>query len=68
MWKYSTAIASARAGSAATPWRRDAFWQPDGAGLARITVLDEAGQAASAEVWISGRGRVNHSDWLTASS
>jgi hypothetical protein len=38
---------------AADPWRRDAFWPPDGAGLARITVLDQAGQAASAEVWIS---------------
>ena len=38
---------------AATPWRREVFWQPDGAGLARITVLDQAGQAASAEVWIS---------------
>ena len=35
------------------PWRRDAFWSPDGAGLARITVLDQAGQSASAEVWIS---------------
>lgn len=38
---------------AADPWRRDAFWSPDGAGLARITVLDQAGQSASAEVWIS---------------
>jgi penicillin-binding protein 1C len=38
---------------AASPWRREAFWPPDGAGLARITVLDQAGQAASAEVWIS---------------
>jgi penicillin-binding protein 1C len=38
---------------AADPWRRDAFWPPDGAGLARITVLDQAGQSASAEVWIS---------------
>ena len=35
------------------PWRREAFWPPDGVGLARITVLDQAGQAASAEVWIS---------------
>ncbi|MCK7582516.1 MAG: hypothetical protein MZV65_47695 [Chromatiales bacterium] len=41
---------------AADPWRREAFWPPDGAGLARITVLDQAGQTASAEVWIqSGR-------------
>lgn len=38
---------------AAAAWRRDAFWQPDGEGLARITVLDQAGQTASAEVWIS---------------
>ncbi len=37
---------------AATPWRREAFWPPDGAGLTRITVLDQVGQAASAEVWI----------------
>ena len=35
------------------PWRRDAFWPPDGVGLARITVLDQIGQSASAEVWIS---------------
>ena len=26
----------------AAPWRREAFWPPDGAGLARITVLDQA--------------------------
>lgn len=38
---------------AVDPWRRDAFWPPDGVGLARITVLDQAGQAASVEVWIS---------------
>ena len=38
---------------AANPWRRDAFWPPDGVGLARITVLDQAGQATSAEVWIN---------------
>ena len=38
---------------AADPWRREAFWPPDGEGLARITVLDQAGQTASAEVWIS---------------
>lgn len=36
-------------------WQREAFWLPDGEGLARITVLDHTGQAASAEVWI-GRG------------
>jgi penicillin-binding protein 1C len=38
---------------AADPWRRDAFWPPDGAGLARITVLDQVGQTARAEVWIN---------------
>ena len=37
---------------AVDPWRREAFWPPDGAGLARITVLDQAGQSASAEVWL----------------
>jgi penicillin-binding protein 1C len=41
---------------AADPWRRDAFWPPDGVGLARITVLDQVGQSASAEVWISRNG------------
>jgi len=41
----------------ANPWRRDAFWPPDGEGLARITVLDQAGQAVSAEVWISRGAR-----------
>lgn len=35
------------------PWRRDAFWSPDGVGLVRITVLDQAGQTASAEAWIN---------------
>jgi penicillin-binding protein 1C len=38
------------------PWRREAFWPPDGEGLARITVLDQAGQTASAEVWIRRSG------------
>lgn len=38
---------------AADPWRRETFWPPDGAGLARIVVLDQAGQTASVEVWIS---------------
>lgn len=41
---------------AAANWRREAFWLPDGEGLARITVLDQAGQTAGAEVWIS-RGK-----------
>ena len=41
---------------AADPWRREAFWLPDGAGLARITVLDQSGQTASAEVWIRRSG------------
>jgi len=36
----------------ASPWRREAFWQPDGEGLARITVLDQAGQVVSTEVWV----------------
>ncbi|HCB14785.1 MAG TPA: penicillin-binding protein 1C [Gammaproteobacteria bacterium] len=35
------------------PWRREAFWVPDGEGQAWITVLDQSGQAANAEVWIS---------------
>ena len=38
---------------AAAPWRREAYWPPDGEGLARIVVLDQAGQSASADVWIS---------------
>ena len=37
----------------ADPWRRDAVWPPDGVGLARIIVLDQVGQTASAEVWIN---------------
>lgn len=40
----------------AEAWRREAFWSPDGAGLVRITVLDQTGQAASAAVWISRSG------------
>lgn len=36
----------------ASPWRRETFWQPDGEGLARITVLDQAGQVVSTEVWV----------------
>jgi penicillin-binding protein 1C len=38
---------------AAAPWRREAFWPPDGEGLARIVVFDQAGQSTSVEVWIS---------------
>ena len=34
-------------------WRGEAFWQPDGEGLARIVVLDRVGQTATVEVWIS---------------
>jgi penicillin-binding protein 1C len=34
------------------PFRRKAEWEPDGGGAARITVIDAAGRAASAEVWI----------------
>ncbi len=41
---------------AASPARRQAFWTPDGQGFTHITVLDDAGQSASAEVWIAGDG------------
>lgn len=41
---------------AADPWRREAFWPPDGEGLARITVLDQLGQTASADVWLRRSG------------
>ena len=34
------------------PFRRKAEWLPDGVGAARITVIDAAGRAASAEIWI----------------
>jgi len=34
------------------PFRRKAEWAPDGGGAARITVIDAAGRAASAEIWI----------------
>ena len=34
------------------PHRTKVFWTPDGAGLARITVIDSSGAAASAEVWL----------------
>jgi penicillin-binding protein 1C len=34
------------------PWRRQAQWQPDGPGEARITVLDGAGRSASVAVWL----------------
>lgn len=33
-------------------WQRDAFWTPDGEGVAQITVLDQTGQSAGTEVWI----------------
>lgn len=36
----------------ASPARRQAQWEPDGEGLIRITVLDQSGQSAHAEVWI----------------
>jgi penicillin-binding protein 1C len=35
-----------------TPFRRQAQWQPDGPGEARITVIDGAGRVASSEVWL----------------
>jgi penicillin-binding protein 1C len=37
---------------AASPLSRDAAWLPDGAGLARITVIDADGTSDSAEVWV----------------
>lgn len=33
-------------------YRRQAQWQPDGAGATRITVIDRTGAAASVEVWL----------------
>jgi penicillin-binding protein 1C len=38
---------------AADLWRREAFWSPDGEGQVRITVIDQSGQTASVEVWLS---------------
>jgi len=34
------------------PFRRQAEWQPDGHGAARVTVIDGLGRSASAEVWL----------------
>jgi penicillin-binding protein 1C len=34
------------------PFKRQALYQPDGAGATRITVIDSAGASASVEVWI----------------
>jgi penicillin-binding protein 1C len=34
------------------PFRRQAEWQPDGRGAARVTVIDGLGRSASAEVWL----------------
>jgi len=34
------------------PFRRQAEWQPDGRGAARVTVVDRLGRSASAEVWL----------------
>jgi len=36
----------------AAPYRRQAQWQPDGRGEARITVIDRLGRTASAKIWI----------------
>jgi len=33
-------------------YRRQAEWQPDGAGAARITVIDGAGQSSTADIWL----------------
>lgn len=35
-----------------SPFKRQAQFQPDGAGAARITVIDGGGAAASVEIWI----------------
>lgn len=35
-----------------SPMRRSVAWQPDGEGAARVTVVDAAGQSASAEFWL----------------
>ncbi|HVM85739.1 MAG TPA: penicillin-binding protein 1C [Candidatus Binatia bacterium] len=34
------------------PFRRQAEWQPDGRGAARVTVIDGLGRSASAAVWL----------------
>ncbi|WP_395020234.1 penicillin-binding protein 1C [Dongia sp.] len=34
------------------PFRRQAEWDPDGKGAARVTVIDGLGRSASAEVWL----------------
>lgn len=34
-------------------WQRKAFWQPDGEGFIRITVIDGQGQSAQADVWVA---------------
>ncbi|MGH6933577.1 MAG: penicillin-binding transpeptidase domain-containing protein, partial [Dongiaceae bacterium] len=34
------------------PYKRQAVWQPDGSGAARITVMDRAGTASSVAVWL----------------
>ncbi|MFO1352158.1 MAG: penicillin-binding protein 1C [Gammaproteobacteria bacterium] len=39
----------------ASPLRRQAAWTPDGAGFARVTVIDGQGQSASAQVWLQVR-------------
>jgi len=37
---------------ASAPFKRQAQYQPDGAGATRVTVIDGAGASASVEVWI----------------
>ena len=37
---------------AASPFRRQTQWQPDGPGLSRVSVIDRTGRSATAEVWI----------------
>ncbi|SDG69099.1 penicillin-binding protein 1C [Roseospirillum parvum] len=43
-------------GSRPGDWRRPARWQPQGPGAARLTVVDAAGRAASATVWLRREG------------
>ena len=37
---------------ASAPFKRQAQYQPDGAGATRVTVIDGDGASASVEVWI----------------
>lgn len=37
---------------ASSPFKRQASFQPDGAGAMRVTVIDRDGRSASAEIWV----------------